>query len=336
LSTKTSDSPLPVYTVKRLNYPNPENTIKSHNCSYSISTLTPDYEFPSPPPKQACNCNYRLSPPLYSISNHQKYDLESHCLERSKSIVNDRDIHGLPIRQCTCTGTGASSPTSPTSTHQTLVGQVIDIKRNTTADEQEPGLTTALPEIDESDAFTISSFSYYEDSVFPGPGVFQPTASTVAPSTPPHPPSPRFLPPQHSLPPPPTRKQPRAVGSLSSLVSGHVETNRYSRESFSFHNSRHPHRRSNPFARSPLQHETWRPVSYPISPLESLAQDVPEDVGPCSYTRPPGMLAGLPEREEFTPDYLPLMRKKSVLGIEGGEIQVVVERSASVDGDRTV
>jgi len=268
------------------------------------------------------------------------------------TIVNEKSLGG------TC------SPTP--STHPTLIGQLIDPKRDEREKSQQKhhqhhGASLGLPDIDESDAFTIDSFSYYEDSVAPNTSLSRlsyPTPSTItksvalstAPPTPPHPPSPRFTFPQHSLPPPPARKQPRAIGSLSSLLrlsknaeaDGIDERGRFSREDFSFHHHSNPHQQQfeqqqhqlgQSYSRSPL-HETWPPrtaLSSRGGPIE-LVQDVPEDVGPCSYTRPAGVLDSLPERDEFMTDYyVPLRRKRTVLGVEGGGINVVVERSASFD-----
>jgi len=189
-------------------------------------------------------------------------------------------------------------PSSPTSTHPTLIGQPIDPKRN----DHLP-----LPDIDESDAFTISSFSYYESSA---PSATRPlsisttnaptgTAFVVVPPTPPHPPSPHFTSHQHSLPPPP-RKQPRAIGSISSLLSTASSILSYPNANGSG-------------ARSP----------------SSSALDVPEDVGPSSYTQSEGALHGLPERDELA-GHAPLSKSHRVLGVAGGQIIVTVQRQASI------
>lgn len=188
-------------------------------------------------------------------------------------------------------------PSSPTSTHPTLIGQPIDTKRN--AADHLP-----LPDIDESDAFTISSFSYYESSLPsatrpPSTSTTNASAFVVLPPTPPHPPSPHFTSPQHSLPPPP-RKQPRAIGSVSSLLSTATSI-------FSYPNVNGSEARSPP----------------------SSALDVPEDVGPASYTQSEGILHELPERDELA-GHAPLSNSHRVLGVAGGQIVVTVQRQASV------
>jgi len=302
------------------------------------------------------------------IGQHES--LEPGAWKRSKSLefstaAAAAETQGFPLptyyESTIVNGrSGTCSPTS--STHRTLIGQLIDPKRGerekSQQDHRHHGTTLGLPDIDESDAFTIDSFSYYEDPVAPNTSrLSYPTPSTItksvassaAPPTPPHPPSPRFAFPQHSLPPPPVRKQPRAVGSLSSLLrlsksaeaDGIDERGRFSREGFTFHHHGNSHQQqfeqqhAQSYNRSPL-YETWpsrTASSSPRGPID-LIQDVPEDVGPCSYTRPAGVLDSLPERDEFTTGYyVPLRRKTTVLGVEGGGINVVVERSASVDED---
>jgi hypothetical protein len=185
----------------------------------------------------------------------------------------------------------SSSPTS--STHPTLISQYIDAKRKIT--DRLP-----LPEIDESDAFTISSFSYYESSL-PSANARPQSVSaapasgtTIAPLTPPHPPSPRFVPPQHSLTPPP-RKQPRAIGSLSSLLSTATSM----------------------FSPTAVEERT-------------RTQDVPEDVGPSSYSQPVGVLDFLPERDALA-GHAPHTNSNQVLGVPGGKVVITVQRQASVD-----
>ena len=297
------------------------------------------------------------SPEPGTLKRSQSLDLSS--------IAGGREYPIPTYYESTLTTEKTLSPAS--STHPTLIGQLIDSKRHAREQShqtpsQRPG-PLALPDIDESDAFTIDSFSYYEGSVAPctsstlssrfsslifssstpsnSTAVAKSLATSTTPPTPPHPPSPRFAFAQHSLPPPPVRKQPRAVGSLSSLLRLSAkeadavdERGRYSRGDFSFHHSHGDSQQQPAYARSPLQHDIY-PRTYPgASTVHTidLMQDVPEDVGPNSYTRP-GALDSLPEREEFTSGgYVPLKRKGTVLDVEeGGVINVVVQRSASID-----
>ncbi len=66
-------------------------------------------------------------------------------------------------------------------------------------------------------------------------------------------------------------------------------------------------------------------------PTSLSALDVPEDVGPSSYTQSDGVLHGLPERDELA-GHEPLSKSHNVLGIAGGQITVTVQRQASVEG----
>jgi len=158
----------------------------------------------------------------------------------------------------------------------------------------------SLPNIDDSDTFTISTFSYYESAAPYNP----PSACTTTPCTststttlipplsPPRPPpSPRLLVPQHSLPPPP-RRGPRGVGSVSSFTS-------------------------NPASRSTT------PTPTPVSETQS----VPEDVGPASYTQSDEVLSALPEREQIVGPSI----SQRTLGVQGGAIMFTVERKAIYD-----
>jgi len=59
-------------------------------------------------------------------------------------------------------------------------------------------------------------------------------------------------------------------------------------------------------------------------------QDVPEDIGPSSYSQPVGVLDYLPERDAFA-GHAPLANSDQVLGVPGGKIVITVQRQASVD-----
>jgi hypothetical protein len=61
-------------------------------------------------------------------------------------------------------------------------------------------------------------------------------------------------------------------------------------------------------------------------------QDAPEEVL-SSHIQSLGVI---PERDELTSACVPLKRKKTVLGIEGGVANVDIEWSASVDEGRVV
>jgi len=149
----------------------------------------------------------------------------------------------------------------------------------------------SLPEIDNSDTFTISRFSYYDSSSSNTPIGASADFSHLPPQSPPlPPPSPRLPAVQHSLPPPP-RRGPKAPNSASSLQSNFA-------------------------ARSAR-----------TSPVPPEVQDVPEDVGPHSYTQSSTMLGSLPERERVRI----LGPSLSRTGTLGGGIRITVHRQASVD-----
>jgi hypothetical protein len=298
-----------------------------------------------------------ISQSTITVTAGQVFDSESDAWKRSKSLEFASESHVLPIptyyESTLVTEKSLSGSCSPTSsTHPTLIGQLIDPKRNDRDHPHNHDASLDLPDIDESDAFTIDSFSYYEDSVVSAvsaPPLSSATAparlsssapsttrKSLTPSTPPHPPSPRFVFPQHSLPPPPARKAPRAIGSLSSLLrlgaskEGVDERGRFSRGDFSFHHSHNDsQQQGQAYTRSPLQYETY-PHTSPVRSGDAV-QDVPEDVEPASYIQSLGVLSGTPEMDEFASGYAPLKRKKTMLGVEGGAIDVTVERSASVD-----
>ena len=309
-----------------------------------------------------------ISQSTITITPGQTFDsaLEPGTWKRSKSLEFASDSHEFPIptyyESILASEKKLSGTCSPTSTHHTLIGQLIDPKQKSQIHHVHchDRSSLGLPEIDESDAFTLDSFSYYEGPTTPCTSSSPPLASTstststsspspprvssssvpsttrkslsTTSSTPPHPPSPRLAFSQHSLPPPPMRKEPRAIGSLTSLfrlganADGVDERGRFSRGDFSFH-----HHTAQPHARSPLQHETF-PHASPSLPDRST--DVPEDVEPSSYIQSLGVLGGVSEGVEFPSGYVSLKRKKTVLGVEGGAISVVIERSASVDEGR--
>ena len=316
----------------------------------------------SPPAKSPASM---ISQSTITISPGQLLDssLDPGTWKRAKSLEFASDSHEFPIPtyyESTLTSekspSGNCSPTS--STHPTLIGQLIDPKRCEKSQIHHihcPDRSSlGLPEIDESDAFTLDSFSYYEGPPTPcasssplapisppprvssssTPSTTRKSLSTTS-STPPHPPSPRLAFSQHSLPPPPTRKEPRAIGSLTSLfrlganADAVDERGRSSRGDFSFH---HTAAQTQTHVRSPLQHQAF-PRASPSLPDRStdVVRDVPEDVEPSSYIQTLGVLGGVSEMDEFSSGYVPLKRKRTVLGIEGGAITVVVERSASVD-----
>ena len=62
----------------------------------------------------------------------------------------------------------------------------------------------------------------------------------------------------------------------------------------------------------------------------TMTQDVPEDVGPSSYSHPVGVLDNLPERDALA-GHTPRANSDQVLGVPGGKIVITVQRQASVD-----
>jgi hypothetical protein len=186
----------------------------------------------------------------------------------------------------------------------------------------------ALPEIDESDAFTISSFSYYEGSV--SPSTFYRLHQLwphLHPLTLPHlgfclPNIVFHLLRQGSNPVQSAHFRPLPVD---------VPNEQVSRESFSFHNSgiltvgltRSSARHFNiPYRTQSLLLKVWPRMSQ-------------RTLGPVRIRALRVCLMGY-RRGTSSPLIICLDEEKSVLGIEGGVIQVVVERSASVDSERMV